>query len=195
MNYSDASLNLGKPKWLTQTVSDLCRMEGFRQFAYPDPLSKLGRRYASPKFGWGMSPARALLAKYGEKAEDGTPWTVGYGDTENITPDSQQTPTIAAKWLENNVLSERVKIANKLVPSWTTMPLFAQTTLLNLAYNLGETRLSKFQGTLQAFVANDWSGVGAHLEDSLWYKQVGARGRELVARMEDQQIDPRYQVV
>lgn len=195
MNYSDASQNKAKPKWVTQTVADLRRMEGFREYAYPDPLSVLGKRYASPKYGWGFSPGDALLAKYGENARDGIPWTIGYGRTKNVTPATRTTQSYEDKDLENDLITVRVPILNKLTPSWDTMPLFAQTVLLNLAYNLGGERLAKFTGTLAEFNANRWISAGQHLKDSLWFKQVGNRAVELVARMTNQKIDPRYQVV
>ena len=195
MNYSDVSNNKAKPKWLIQTVADLRRMEGFREFAYPDPLSKLGKRYAARKFGWGFSPGDALLAKYGENARDGIPWTVGYGRTKNVTPATRTTQSYEDKDLEADVIHVRVPILNHLTPSWDSMPLFAQTVLLNLAYNLGGERLAKFQGTLAEFNANNWASAAAHLKDSLWFKQVGGRAVELVARLANQKIDPRYQAV
>jgi Phage lysozyme. len=195
VNYSDSSLNKGKEPWLLQTVSDLNRMEGFREFPYPDPLSKLGKRYTpAQKYGWGFQPADMLLAKYGEKEADGVPWTYGAGFTKNVKPNSRISRAYSDKRLEDEII-DHVKNLHKLIPKWESFPLFAKTTVANLIYNLGYERLAKFHGTLAAFNAEDWDKAAANLTDSLWFKQVGNRSRELVARLQNKAIDPKHLVV
>ena len=45
---------IARPYWFKQVCSDLERHEGFRQFAYPDPLSFIGKNYSNPKYKWGF---------------------------------------------------------------------------------------------------------------------------------------------
>ena len=52
-------LHAGQTKLLLQVVKDLGRDEGFREYAYPDPLSKLARTQKSKD--WGFKPAREIM--------------------------------------------------------------------------------------------------------------------------------------
>lgn len=70
-----------------------------------------------------------------------------------------------------------------LVPDWETHDEPRQHVLLNVSFNLGLTKLSRFTNTLAAFKARDYEGTARGLEHSLWYSQVKARGRRLVAQM------------
>ena len=82
---------MAQPPWLKQTVADLDRHEGFREFAYPDPLSALARQYPARKHGWGKRPASVIAAELGLTTADldkGRPWTVGHGFTHRVTPNS-----------------------------------------------------------------------------------------------------------
>lgn len=182
------------PWWFRQTVSDLDRHEGFRQYAYPDPLSRLGKRYASPRYKWGFEPGHLLLAKYGEKEADGRPWTVGFGFTKGVTPASSISKEFARHKLEE-ILLEHLYILDKLIPNWLELPPVVRTVLANMAFNLGEQRLSKFKPTLSVIARGDFLAAAARLKNTAWYKQVGPRARELVKRLETLKVDERYLVL
>lgn len=180
-----------KPWWFRQTVADLERHEGFRQFAYPDPLSPLGKKYAARKFNFGYEPGDRLLAKYGEREADGRPWTVGYGFTKGVTPASSISREQARHKLEL-VLLEHLPILDRLVPNWLELPPIIRTVLANLAFNLGERRLAQFRPTLDLFARGDFRGAAGRLKNTLWYKQVGRRAQELVLRLETLRVDPSF---
>ena len=59
------------------------------------------------------------------------------------------------------------------------LPENIQHVLVNMCFNLGGTRLSKFKNMLDACRAHDWKRMAAEMEDSRWFKQVGRRSREL----------------
>ena len=179
--------------WLKQTVSDLSRHEGFREFAYPDPLSVLGRKYRDRKYQWGFVPGDILLARYGEREEDGRPWTYGFGFTKGVKPSSRINKEFAMQRLAAEAV-EHSKLLDRIIPSWTKMPLFAKTVLANMAFNL-DTRLVPFKPTLALFEAGDFAGAGARLRKSAWFKQVGARAEELVKRLETGSIEPQHKVI
>ena len=69
---------------------------------------------------------------------------------------------------------------------WDTFPEEVQEILVNMMFNLGRPRLSKFKNMKKAL---DSRRLG-HLplsegRDSLWYRQVGNRAERLMGRLED----------
>lgn len=180
-----------KPRWLRQTLKDLDRHEGFEEFAYPDPLSVLAKKYPARKYGWGKRPARQILAELGEREINGQPWTVGHGFTHGVTPDSRITREQSLKRLEPELI-EHVKGLYSLYHDWDKEPLFVSTVLANMAFNMGTARLSKFAPTLAVLKAHKYEEAAARLEKTAWYKQVGVRSKELVARLRNQMIAPEH---
>lgn len=195
VHYSDPTLNMKKPDWLIQTKADLHRHEGFREYAYPDPLSHLAKRYRNEK--WGFRPAQEILQKIGislsEAVKLGAPWTVGYGFTHGVTPLSKTTKERALHTLELEVLAH-VAVLDSLIPQWRKMPVHVQTVLANMAYNMG-SRLAQFHNTLEVFRAGSYFLAGERLKKSLWYKQVGYRARELIERLQTGKIQDEFKVI
>jgi GH24 family phage-related lysozyme (muramidase) len=191
MKYSDPRLLVRKPDWIKQTLQDLMRHEGFRQYAYPDPLSKLGKKYKERKYNWGFEPGDILLARYGEKEVDGRPWTDGYGFTKGVNPSSRISKEAADNELERQLL-EHVAGLYKLAPGWDKLPMFAASVLANMAYNLGLERFSKFKPTIDLILAGKYEEAAGRLRKTPWFLQVGLRAVELVNRLERQMIDPAH---
>ena len=59
------------------------------------------------------------------------------------------------------------------------LPEPIQHVLVNMCFNLGGTRLSKFKNMLKACKNEDWQKMAVEMEDSRWFNQVGGRSREL----------------
>jgi len=176
---------------LLQVRSDLWRHEGYRKYAYPDPLSLLGRKYRNHK--WGFKPAREILALIGQPDTAGRPWTVGVGYTIGVTPDSTMTEEQAGKKLEDHIIQCAGDL-DRIYPLWKTRSFVTQTVLLNLIYNMGPKALSKFTNTLKFITAGDYEAAANNLEKSLWFTQVGRRAEELVDRLATQEIPDQYAV-
>lgn len=181
------------PLWLRQSLSDLARHEGFREYAYPDPLSYLGKKYRGSKFKWGFRPARDILRELGEDASRGAPWTVGYGETNGVTPDTRWSEPEARAKLKTSVISH-VENLHKLYPNWQNAPLFVSSVLVNMIYNLGYAKFSAFQPTINRIKAGAFAEAGTRLKKTPWYSQVGYRAQELVQRLERQSIAPHHRV-
>lgn len=179
-------------RWFTQTVADLARHEGFRPHAYPDPLSEIHKKYPPAKYGWGYRPAADILKELGLDYNLGKPWTQGYGDTHNVSMTAAISEKDARVGLSRE-LSEHLPVLASLVPEWEVYPDFAKTVLANLAYNMGN-RLAQFKNTLKYFRERNWAQAAAGLEKSLWYRQVGFRGEELVWRLRHEMIQAKYLV-
>lgn len=68
---------------------------------------------------------------------------------------------------------------------WWTLPGDIQEILVNMSFNLGRTRLSKFKKMNKAIAERDWKEAAKEGRDSRWYNQVGQRAERLMTRMED----------
>ena len=62
---------------------------------------------------------------------------------------------------------------------WNELPEVIQRVLVNMCFNLGGSRLSKFRNMLKACRNHDWEEMAVQMEDSRWYGQVGRRSKEL----------------
>lgn len=197
MTTINTQTNMAQPGWLKQTVADLARHEGFGEFAYPDPLSALEKKYPARKHGWGKKPARVIAAQLGLSQADldaGRPWTVGHGFTHRVTPDSSIKLEASLHRLRDEALAH-VADLHKLLPEWKAFPVYAQTVVANLAFNMGIERLSKFKTTLDLLNKREFAAAGTNLRKSLWFKQVGHRSKELVERLEKGIIQPQFKVI
>lgn len=83
-------------------------------------------------------------------------------------------------FLFKNDLVEAEFTARKLVKNFEQLSDNRKAVIINLAFNLGETRLAKFINTLIAIEQEEWEKAAQGLESSLWYKQVGDRAKRLV---------------
>lgn len=70
-----------------------------------------------------------------------------------------------------------------LFPMLETYPENVQRVLVNMTFNLGRTRLSKFKNMIRAVKALKWDKAADEMVDSKWYRQVKTRGVELVELM------------
>ena len=66
------------------------------------------------------------------------------------------------------------------------LPEVIQRVLVNMCFNLGGSRLSKFRNMLQACREHDWNRMAAEMQDSRWFTQVGRRSIELQQIVLDQ---------
>ena len=167
-----------------QVAGDLNRHEGFREFAYPDPLSALFKN--QPSKDWGFKPAREV-AKPGTNFDQGKPWTVGFGFTHGVTPDSRMNRITAERKLEQEILEVDAALRNTL--TWYNDASFVtKTVLINLSFNMGIKGLLGFKNTLAFIKEKKYKEAAFNLRKSLYYKQVTKRAEELATRLETQVI-------
>lgn len=67
-----------------------------------------------------------------------------------------------------------------LVANFDEQPLIVQQILVDLSYNLGRTKLSKFKKTLDSCEVMDYITMSKELKDSKWYHQTGNRAKHHV---------------
>ena len=68
---------------------------------------------------------------------------------------------------------------------WEAFPGEVQEVLVNMMFNLGRPRLSKFKNFRSELEVGDWKAAAVEGRDSLWYRQVGNRAERLMERLEN----------
>ena len=67
---------------------------------------------------------------------------------------------------------------------WDDLPGEVQEILVNMMFNLGRPRLSKFKKMNAHLEKGEWSFAAVEGRDSMWYRQVGNRAERLMSRLE-----------
>ena len=68
--------------------------------------------------------------------------------------------------------------------AWEGFPGEVQEVLVNMLFNLGRPRLSKFKNFNKNILEHNWAGAAPEGLDSLWARHVGARAHRLMERLE-----------
>lgn len=63
-------------------------------------------------------------------------------------------------------------------------PEEVQQIVVNMMFNMGRPRLSKFKKFIAHLEAGNWADAAVEGRDSLWYRQVTNRAERLMTRME-----------
>jgi len=69
--------------------------------------------------------------------------------------------------------------------NWSIWPEEVKLIIANMAFNLGITKLKKFQNMLTAVNAEDYKTASEEGLDSRWAKQVHNRAKRLMGRLRD----------
>lgn len=88
-----------------------------------------------------------------------------------------------ALYLFENDLNIAIEGCEKLYERFEQLPYVIQKTLINMCFNVGETRLRKFKRMNQAIAESNWETMADEMVDSRWYRQVGNRSVYLVERV------------
>ena len=67
-------------------------------------------------------------------------------------------------------------------------PEEVQQVLVNMMFNMGRPRLSKFKKMNKALWNEDWERAAIEGRDSLWYRQVTERAERLMQRLEVESV-------
>lgn len=101
-------------------------------------------------------------------------WTVGYGHNMSIA--------ISNKAAETILLDDIYDAINDCIHAF---PWFLELSeprkhaIIDMAFNLGITKLKTFRNFLLAMELGDYETAAIHMLDSLWAKQVKGRALEL----------------
>ena len=78
-----------------------------------------------------------------------------------------------------------IEDCQSIIDGFDELPQEARHILINMAFNLGRTRLAKFKKMIAAIEAGDWNEAANQMHDSKWRQQVSARAGRLIRRMRD----------
>jgi lysozyme len=113
-------------------------------------------------------------------------WTIGFGTTRMYGRAVHEGDTITAAEARIHLRADlygAIITAKKVFPLLDKMNDVRQEVLVNMAYNLGETRLRKFKKMIIAHDNLNFTDMAREMVDSKWYRQVGGRGQRLVHAM------------
>jgi lysozyme len=79
----------------------------------------------------------------------------------------------------SNDIVKATSTARALVPGFDHLSDVRQEVIVNMAFNLGYTRLSGFKMFLAAVNSSAWDDAAAEMLQSKWATQVGARAMRL----------------
>ena len=77
-----------------------------------------------------------------------------------------------------------VSESKKVFPNLDELPEEAQQVIVNMCFNMGAPRLSKFKKFIAAVNDGNWSTAAVEMMDSRWATQVGARAERLRDRIQ-----------
>lgn len=87
------------------------------------------------------------------------------------------------KLLYNESIKQAADDANAFLPQAGRQPAVVQKVLIDMAFNLGRTKLNKFKNMRAALLEGDYNKAADEMIDSNWYNQVGNRSKRLVEMM------------
>ena len=111
------------------------RFEGWREYAYPDPASKLAQATVGAR--WGFEPADSVLSKLPPDIQNlpGDPWTIGDGETgKHIGPGTRWTRDYADASYRARLQRLRTQVERMVT---VELSPHQEAALLSLAWNIG----------------------------------------------------------
>jgi lysozyme len=105
--------------------------------------------------------------------------TIGCGrnlDDVGLRPDE------IALCLENDI-NVAEQSARRLVPNFDDLNEVRKAVVINMVFNMGESRVAGFVNMLHAIRDGRYGAAADHMLDSKWAKQVGERANRLAAQM------------
>ena len=75
--------------------------------------------------------------------------------------------------------------SKKVFPNLDDLPEEAQQVIVNMCFNMGAPRLSKFKKFIAGVNASDWDTAAVEMMDSRWANQVGVRAERLRDRIKN----------
>lgn len=105
--------------------------------------------------------------------------TVGIGHNLRDKPLTDR----AIRVILEDDLADAIKDAKRLVGMFDYLTEVRKAVVVNMAFNMGYDRLSKFRNTLEAINTGRYEAAAAGMLDSKWAKQVGDRAVRLAEAM------------
>ena len=109
-------------------------------------------------------------------------WTIGAGRLIDKRLNGGITEEEARYLLRNDI--QKIVAQAKTFPWYDGLSNPRKQVVLNMIFNLGLTRFSKFRNTISCISRAEYAEAAKEMLDSTWAKQVGKRAIELARIME-----------
>ena len=86
----------------------------------------------------------------------------------------------------NEDVKKYIEESKKVFPNLEELPDEAQQVIVNMCFNMGAPRLSKFKKFIAAINNEEWIEAAVEMMDSRWAQQVGPRAMRLKQIVIDQ---------
>ena len=100
-------------------------------------------------------------------------------DPEHGKPDGTKISEDRVNEIFETDVAKFVSEAKILFPDLDDLPDVAQQEIVNMAFNMGRPRLSKFKNFIAGVNDRDWTRAAEEMMDSRWATQVGDRAIRL----------------
>jgi lysozyme len=100
-------------------------------------------------------------------------------DPEHGKPDGTEISEDRVNEIFETDVAKFVSEAKILFPDLDELPDVAQQVIVNMAFNMGRPRLSKFKNFIAGVNDRDWTKAAEEMMDSRWATQVGDRAIRL----------------
>ena len=100
-------------------------------------------------------------------------------DPEHGKPDGTEISEDRVNEIFETYVAKFVSEAKILFPDLDDLPDVAQQVIVNMAFNMGRPRLSKFKNFIAGVNDRDWTRAAEEMMDSRWATQVGDRAIRL----------------
>ena len=100
-------------------------------------------------------------------------------DPEHGEPDGTEISEDRVNEVFKSDVATFVSESKILFPNLDELPDVAQQVIVNMAFNMGRPRLSKFKNFIAGVNDRDWVRAAEEMMDSRWADQVGARATRL----------------
>ena len=100
-------------------------------------------------------------------------------DPEHGKPDGTEISEDRVNEIFETDVAKFVSESKILFPDLDDLPDVAQQVIVNMAFNMGRPRLSKFKNFIAGVNDRDWTRAAEEMMDSRWATQVGDRAIRL----------------
>lgn len=77
--------------------------------------------------------------------------------------------------LLDQTVNQAIQAAQQVISNFDALPGDRQVVIVDMVFNLGLSGFSKFVLTIQAIRNQDWPTAAQQMQQSAWFRQVGAR--------------------
>lgn len=143
--------------------------EGYRTKVYKDTA---GHPTIGVGFNLDRADARTLLTRVG----------ASFDDIRNgvASLDDDQIDYLLDKTMLEAIVHAKLAFSDGV---FDRLDSIRKAVVVDMVFNMGASTFSHFKGTISAITEGDYALAASRMEHSLWYKQVGNRGRILCKMM------------